>query len=459
MFMRLDNSGLLEHQVDSFSDLVKIQEKDRASLDASDMGVGKTYAGAALMRHFDEPTVVVCPPSVIPAWELAGERMGVEFDIVGYEKIRRGGTHYITKKPVEFTSSEGRKVKYNRFEWAPEVKFVLFDEAHRCNGQTSDQSKLLIRAKAQGKRIHLMTATPAESPLKMKAMGYALDLFDSPSAWWKWCLRHGCKKGYFGGYAFGKNSEQRIQVMQRLNSILFPSRGVRLRISDLPGFPEVVRSVDLMGLPRNDVTKMTALYEEMSGELRAIDAKGLGENEAIRLMRQRQTVEMLKVPSLVEMVEDGVSQGMSVALFVNFKDTVKALSARLKTDCIIWGNNTAEKNEASRKRFQNNESRIILVIIDAGCVGIDLHDITGKHPVLGLYNPGWNVTLFIQALGRTHRSGAKSKAIQRILFADKTPEMKVFKKLGGKVNDLESLRDAYARAIGDLFDLKTQHKE
>lgn len=454
MFQRLDTSNLLEHQIGAVTELVRLQNANRVSLDASDMGVGKTYVGAALIRHFDEPTLVVCPPSVIPAWERAGEIMGVEFDCIGYEMLRTGRTNFISKKLVEFTKLDGTRAKYNRFEWAPEVKSVFFDEAHRCNGQTSDQSKLLIRAKAQGKRIHMMTATPAESPLKMKAMGYALGLFNSPTAWWNWCQRNGCKKGYFGGYKFGGTPDERVQVMHRLNSLLFPHRGIRLRISDLPEFPEVARTVELIGLPRKDAAKMTALYEEMAGELQAIDAKGLGENEAIRLMRQRQTVEMLKVPALVEMVEDGLSQNMSVALFVNFKDTIKALSARLKTDCIIWGDNTAAQNEANRLRFQRNESRKILVITDAGGVGIDLHDITGWYPVLGLYNPGWNVTAFMQALGRIHRSGAKSKAIIKILFADKTPEMKVFKQLGGKVNNLEGLRDAYQCAIGELFNVK-----
>jgi superfamily II DNA or RNA helicase len=451
VFERLNIDGLLDHQTKPLADLVSLQSRLGVSLDASDMGVGKTYIGGALIRHFDEPTLVVCPLSVIPSWQRAGEHLGVEFDCLNYEKLRTGKTPYVSKKVVEYTMEDGTKRKYNRFEWAPEVKFVLFDEAHRCNGMTSDQSKLLIRAKANGKRIHMMTATPAESPLKMKALGYATGLFNTPGTFWSWCKAHGCKKGHFGGQKFGGTAAQRIAVMQAINAILFPHRGIRLRISELPGFPEVARSVDLVGLPLKDQKKITALYEEMKGELQAIDAKGLGENEAIRLMRQRQTVEMLKVPSLLEMIEDGIAQGSKVAVFVNFRDTVSALAARLQTNCIIWGEQSAEDREENRRKFQDDESRVILVVSDAGGLGLDLHDIHGKHPVLALINPGWNATIFKQVLGRTNRTGQKTKAIQRILFADKTPEMKVWKKLKGKVDNIDTLCDAYSTGILELI--------
>jgi superfamily II DNA or RNA helicase len=450
MFERVNIAGLLDHQCGALADLVRLQERLRVTLDASDVGTGKTFVGGALIRHFDEPTLVVCPKSVIPSWERAGEHLGVEFNVINYEMLRTGRTPFVTKKPVEFVMEDGTKRKYNRFEWAPEVKFVLFDEAHRFNGQTSDQSKLLIRAKAQGKRIHMMTATPAESPLKMKAMGYALGLFNSPSAWWNWCRGRGCKKGYFGGLQFGGTAAQRVAVMQSLNALLFPHRGIRLRVSELPGFPEVARSVDAIGLPMKDSEKITALYEEMKQELQAIDAKGLGENEAIRLTRQRQTVEMLKIPSLLEMIEDGMAQGMAVAVFVNFRDTISALAARLQTSCIIWGEQPPDERERNRKAFQDNDSRVILCT-DAGREGIDLHDIHGKYPVLALINPGWSATSFKQVLGRTHRSGAKSKAIQRILFADKTPEMKVFRKLKGKVDNLDALCDAYGESVLEIL--------
>lgn len=450
MLHRLNTKGLLDYQAGALADLVRLQDKHLVSLDASDMGVGKTYVGGGLIRHFDEPTLVVCPLSVVPAWQRAGEHLGVEFDVLNYEKLRTGKTPYVSKKLVTFRTQSGEVRKYNRFEWAEEVKFVLFDEVHRCAGMTSDQSKLLVRARANGKRIHMMSATPAESPLKMKALGYTLGLFDSPSAFWRWCMAHGCKKAHFGGLDFGKNAEHRIAVMRSINSVLFPHRGIRLRISDLPHFPEVARSVDLIGLPLKDAKKVTALYDEMKGELQAIDAKGLGENEAIRLIRQRQTVEMLKVPTEIEMVEDAIAQGMKVVVFLNFRDTVSAMAARLQTNCIIWGEQSATERENNRKRFQDDKSRVILVVSDAGGLGLDLHDIHGNYPVLALINPGWSATIFKQVLGRTNRTGQKTKAIQRILFADKTPEMKVWKKLKGKVDNLDTLCDAYSTGILEL---------
>lgn len=449
--------GLLEHQLEATAELIRINARHRVSLDASDMGVGKTYMGAALARQFDEPTLVVCPLSVIPSWERAGQALGVEFDILNYEKLRTGNTPYLTRKPVSFRDPNTGKTKtYNRFEWAPEVQFVLFDEVHRCAGMTSDQSKMLVRAKAQGKRIHMMSGTPAESPLKMKALGYALDLFQSPGGWMNWARRHGCKKAHFGGFDFIRPGHtpqtlaERAAMMARINSAVFPGRGVRLRVDELPNFPEVSRSVELIGLPTQDAAKIEALYREMKAELEAIDAKGLGENEAIRLMRQLQTVEILKVPGLVEMTEDAIDSGKSVALFVNYRDTVKALAARLKTDCVIWGDQPPSEREQNRKNFQDNTSRVIVCVAAAGGTGLDLHDIHGRFPVLSLVCPGWSGTLLKQTLFRNHRTGAKSKAYQKILFADKTPEVRLYNALRGKVNSIDSLCDGFATAIMDL---------
>lgn len=453
MKTEFDLSGLLDYQRPAVAQLARLQYQHRVTLDASDMGTGKTFMGASLIRHFDEPTLVVCPLAVMPSWLRAGQALGTEFDVINYEMLRTGRTPYAsaTKVPYRLAGDPpDKKRTYNRFDWAPEVGFVLFDEVHRCNGLSSDQSKLLSRAVSAGKRIHMMSATPAESPLKMKSLGYALGLFSSPANWLNWAMRHGCKKGHFGGYTFAGRKEQRKAIMDRIHAQLFPHRGVRLRVDEIPGFPEVSRQVELIGLDKADARKIDALYQEMAAELQSIDAKGIGENEATRLMRQRQVIEMLKVPAIIEMVEDGIEQGKAVAVFVNFRDTITALSARLQTDCIIWGDQDPAERECNRQNFQANKERVILCT-DAGGIGLDLHDIRGEFPVEMLINPGWNATSFKQILGRNRRAGARSKALQKILFADGTPEMRVWEKLRDKVGNLDHLCDAYSDGLLDIL--------
>lgn len=433
--------GLLDYQRNPLAQLAGINAKRRVTLDASDMGVGKTYIGAGLIRQFDEPTLVVCPRSVIPSWKRAGEHLGVEFDVLNYEMLGTGRTPYLNKRVRTFTY-QGKPRKASAFDWAPEVGMVLFDEVHRCGGQSTDNSKMLIRAVAQKKRIHMMSGTPAESPIKMKAMGFALGMFRSPDEWWRWCMRNGCKKGYFGGLQFGPRAEQRMLHMNRINADLFPGMGIRLRKTDIPGFPDCQITTEFLGLPDDDSVAMENLYREMQTELEAHDKHKDPENAAIALMRERQLVELLKVPALVEQTEDAVSSGLSVALFVNFRQTVEALSARLGTKCIIWGDQSSAEREANRVAFQEDRERIILAISDAGGIGIDLHDLNGNYPRLELLNPGWSAVIFRQALNRVWRAGAKTKAQVRILFADTPSERRVRTKLGAKLDNMDALCDA-----------------
>jgi hypothetical protein len=49
-------------------------------------------------------------------------------------------------------------------------------------------------------------------------------------------------------------------------------------------------------------------------------------------------------------------------------------------------------------------------------LGISLHDIHGDHQRVSLINFPDTASSLIQALGRTHRSGAKTPALQRIIF-------------------------------------------
>ena len=432
----MNRDGLLDYQRDPALLLAASNERHGVSVDASEMGVGKTYTAAALIRHFDEPTLVVCPLSVAPAWRRAGELMGVEFDIINYEKVRTGTRPYYRKKAFQY---KGKTLQ--RFNWDDAVRMVVFDECHRCNGATSLNSKLLIRAKAQGKRIHLMSGTLAASPLQMKALGFALNIFDSPLGWWDWTLKNGCYKGRFG-HTFTRDEERRLEVMDRINRHIFPDYGIRLRTKDLPGFPECAYYVDQVGLPKKESEELERLYAEMKAELSVLNgAIKPTDNAAVAIMRQRQLVELMMVPGIVELMEDGVASGSSAVVFVNFRNTAKAIAERLNIDGLIWGDQSPEDRERFRREFQEDKRRQLVCVSEAGGLGIDLHDIRGQYPRLALHLPGWSAVTFLQALRRVHRAGGKSKAVQRVLLPDVPSAKRVARILKQKLDNLSVLSD------------------
>ena len=82
---------------------------------------------------------------------------------------------------------------------------------------------------------------------------------------------------------------------------------------------------------------------------------------------------------------------------------------------------------------------MVVANIAAGGTGVSLHDINGKRPRISLISPTFSAKDHLQTLGRIHRNGAKSDAIQKILVAADSIEEKVMESINRKLNNLEAL--------------------
>ena len=132
---------------------------------------------------------------------------------------------------------------------------------------------------------------------------------------------------------------------------------------------------------------------------------------------------------------------MSIVLFMNFTDSIDALSERLKTKCIVDGRNKKREREKNIDNFQNDKKRVIIVNTQAGGAGISLHDLNGKYPRMALISPSYSAIVLKQCLGRVHRDGAKTKALQRIVFVANTVEEKVCESVKEKLGNLDLIND------------------
>ena len=97
---------------------------------------------------------------------------------------------------------------------------------------------------------------------------------------------------------------------------------------------------------------------------------------------------------------------------------------------MIRGGQSTEERQREGDLFQSNEARICVCMIQAGGVGLSLHDEHGGYPRVSLISPSFSAVEVRQTLGRIHRAGGKSPAIQKIGFAAKTVEMQ-FHRSGG----------------------------
>lgn len=425
------------HQIPHVDALVHSLVQHRVAKDGSEMGTGKTPCACAVAFTLGLRPFVICPKSVIPAWQRWFKLAGVHGEAYNYEHIRLGKHPCV--RPVVTTSAKG-KPKAVGFTWhLPADALVVFDEDHRLKGEKTLNSKLLISAKQAGLRVLLVGATSFSNPLDMKALGYALDLHTLGN-FWGWCMKNGCKKAFFGGMEFRGG----VPVLNRIHAQIFPGRGSRMRKADIPGFPECDTFTDTIGV--TDTAHIDECYRKMS-RLAELDQLGAEAKTAMtEVLRMRQKVELLKVPALVEMAEDAIAQGMAPVIFVTFRDTVSAIYNSLRksgdTISVIIGEQDQRGRQLNIDQFQQDIARACVCTYASGGPGIDLHDITGKHPRLALLGMTDDPTLFVQALGRVHRDGAKTKSTQKILFAADTVEEKVRANIEKKLTRIETLMDS-----------------
>ncbi len=156
-------------------------------------------------------------------------------------------------------------------------------------------------------------------------------------------------------------------------------------------------------------------------------------------MSVEEKVELLKVPTIIEMTQNFLKEGLSVAIFVNFNATLEALRERLSLEKygigILSGNHLKDRQK-NIEDFAADRIRIILCNVAAGGVGVNLHDTNGKHPRVSILNPTDAAKTCLQALGRIHRAGGATPTRQYILFANNTIECIVKDNMDKKIQNL-----------------------
>lgn len=440
--------NLLPYQVDAFKRLVAAVRTYGIGMDAGETGYGKTHVACATCKELGLRPAVVCPKNLIPVWRRTCQAWGLlePVFILNYEQIRQG-------KSIFLSWEQSRRARLASWK-IPTETLLIFDEVHRCAGKDSLNSKMLTAVRRYGIPTLCLSATAAESPLKLKALGYVLRLHDGGESFWKFCATHGCIKNYWGGVEFPKGMarpgsrratqiERARQGLAKLHETIFqgvsgnPPKGTRVRIADLgDAFPETLITAEAY-----DFGDVQAAYEDTHSELDTTDGTD-DANPLVVMLRARQAAELLKAPGLAEMAADAVEEGHSVVIFVNFKATLAALRGLIPELSVIEGDTPMDERAAVLRRFGADEVRIVAVNLATAGEGLDgLQDLRGEFPRLTLISPGFSAVQIKQALGRVHRANAKTKSIQRIVFAAGTVEEQACEAVRAKLANMAILND------------------
>ncbi len=410
-----------------------------AAFDTSETGCGKTLCSIEVVKKLNGRPFIIAPKSTLEAWRRECEEHGiVPVDIVNYEKLKLG-------RHPRCSLSGGR------FEFKLPVGTVLiFDEVHMCKAFYTKNAKLLIAAHKW--RTLMLSATAAEHPGEMRASGFVARLHQLFN-FTDWAKKLGCTSGWGGGgLDFDGESEHGKRGLAFLNRKLYPLKGHRLLKSDLKQFFKEERIIDdpIVFGDNNEIAKLMAeVADELSAlaEVEQEDRKSGGGAEAlVKLLRARQKVEILKIPETMEMVEQALSDHFSVPVFLNYNDTIRALSERLTKagieHGIIWGEEGIhlKRRQEYIDMFNDDRLRVLLCNMAAGGASINLHHTTlSKHPRQSLISPNFNAKQMHQVFGRIHRAGEQSDAIQRLLIAAGTVEEKVMSAVRKKIDNMRLL--------------------
>lgn len=439
-------SGLLPYQKSHAEHLRKVLCARGAALDASDTGTGKTFVALALAREFGVVPLIVGPKAARYGWLKAGRCLGVDFEFVNYERARTG---WKTENGRRLVSSEWLEERPygsgSLLRWKNPPEFVIMDEVHRCGGMTSLNSKMLIAAKRQARYVLALSATAADDPRQMKALGFALGLHDlnGRRPFRNWLLRHGCRPGIWGGFTFTDDVVEQRAVFAQIHAELFPHAGARLRRADIPGFPKTrieTRLLDCEGRAAQLTAELHELYQLRRGQADAADG-------AEEILRRRQELELLKVPAMVELTVD-YRRSSRVVCFVNFTDTLRALVEALRAANFsvgqVDGSQTGARGDAERahtlEEFQANRLDVLVANSQAGGESINAHDACGKEARTTLISPGWSGRQMEQLFGRVQRQGGAFSRQFILLFAG-TAEEDMGARLDRKLDAVTTLNE------------------
>lgn len=429
---------LLEYQIEHCENIIRILNKNITCLDASDTGTGKTYTAIAACVELKRIPIIICPKSVISTWKTVCKYFELkDFIVVNYELIKNGKKYNSSQDKV---NAEFLKIQEDTFVVNIEKdKYIfIFDEVHRCSNLESENCKLMLAIKKTGEQMLLLSATIADFPDKFKPFFYILNFID-PSQVKEMNIDY---KKYIN--IVTKWIERDYKPMVRIHNMLFPERGSRVRIDVLGDmFPQTQINALPYTMGKTREIEIEKEYKKLKLELDQIkDKKNKDKINPLTItIRAQQKIEILKIPTFIELTNDFIYNRFSVVIFVNFTQTLKTLADFLKTDSIVYGEQTMEDRMRIIDDFQNNKTNIIILNIKAGGIGISLHDIHGGHPRISLISPPWSSIDLLQALGRIHRAGGKTKTLQRIIYTANTIEEKIADKLKIKLGNINSINN------------------
>lgn len=438
--METDEIKLRDWQVPLAGHQTEVLKRERCMLSACHTGSGKTYLATQTIKDLGLKTLVVCPKIAISQWRNVIRGMGAEhlvIDVVNPEKLTS------SRKCPYYTKEDGWRL-------GDEPMLLVVDEVHRgASGIDSQQTYMFARwcnRFHKDNKVLAMSATPFETPMKMRLLGYLMGFHKfTENSFYDWCRQNGC--GYVD-IGWGRTRRRIFQFTTSRDRSQAIMRDIREKMGDrflsvgpdeIPGFPDEVKEVVAVDLAKKDHDALMRAYEEMPERI-----QHMSEDDMVKMLRLRQQAEFCKAEAIAEMACGLVGDGYSVFVMVNFTDARKRIEEYLGKKGVqhasIYGGQKESDRQAGIDAFQSNRLHVIIGMAAACSVALSLHDERHERARVSLISPGYSASEFSQGLGRIRRVGGTT-AVQKIIIAAGSVEEKVGRAIERKMNNLSALTD------------------
>jgi SNF2 family DNA or RNA helicase len=407
---------------------VEYAMKNKRVFIADEMGLGKTIQAIATIqaeRLF--PSLIVCPASLKWNWKIEFEKWLNDIKV----KVLNG------RNKKEDFDADVLIINYDVLQknleelLQREIKCVVFDEFHYTKSGKAQRSKAALQIASKSEYVLGLTGTPVlNRPAELINPLKILRRLDEFGGFWKFATRYaGAFRGRFGIVMNG--AENLDELNEKLRERCYIRRNKKDVLTELPDKQISEIYVDLSNrkeYERAESELVNYLVEQALKEKEFIESiKGLSEDEQLvakheramsKEMKIRRAEHLVKIEALkqvsargkleavTEWIDNFLESEEKLVVFATHKEIIQAITEKYKCKSITGETATEERQRIVEDFQENKETKLIVLNLKAGGVGLTLTQASN----LIFVELGWTPADHQQAEDRIHRIGQKNVA-------------------------------------------------
>ncbi|MDR6715217.1 SNF2 family DNA or RNA helicase [Pseudomonas hunanensis] len=431
------NATLRPYQQQGLNWLQALHEMGTGGILGDDMGLGKTLQALAhlllekQLGRLEQPALAVMPTSLVPNWLDEAQRFAPDLRVLALHGPGRS-KHFAALSDYDLVITTyalvPRDLEHLR---AQHWHVLVLDEAQNIKSHTS-KAALAVCALQANQRLCL-TGTPMENNL-----GELWSLFHFLMPGWLGDIKR-FNQDYRTPIERHGDHERMAHLASRIRPFLL-RRTKEQVATELPAKTEVVHWVELSDAQRDTYEAVrVAMDKKVRDELAR---NGAARSQIVildALLKLRQVccdlrlvksveskgnqADKGKLGSLMQMLEELLSEGRRVLLFSQFTSMLALIEQELEKRDIRYSLLTGDTRDrrAPVAQFQNGDSEVFLISLKAGGTGLNL---TAADTVIH-YDPWWNPASENQATDRAYRIGQDKPVFVFKLITRGTVEEKI----------------------------------